>query len=159
MKHHNIPEQDAEVAITTRHEQDYISLTDMVNSFEGRSSLIEEWQGRIRTPCFSRAYGNRSTTQLSIPPNSRELETRPAETASTWSSRMPQVRRQAHHADRDACTVRLVGHWGNARAMTSKNKLLTILSDAEQFSLCGLPDFADSQTRRQGLRGSYQPKG
>jgi hypothetical protein len=72
---------------------------------------------------------------------------------------MPQLRRQAHHADRDACTVRLVGHWGNARAMTSKYKLLTILSDAEQFSLYGLPDFADGQTRRRGLRGSYQPKG
>jgi hypothetical protein len=29
--------------------------------------------------------------------------------------------------------------------MTSKNKLLTILSDAEQFALYGLPDFDDGQ--------------
>ena len=29
--------------------------------------------------------------------------------------------------------------------MTSKNKLLTILSEAEQFALYGLPDFDDGQ--------------
>jgi len=29
--------------------------------------------------------------------------------------------------------------------MTSKNKLLTILSDAEQFALYDLPDFDDGQ--------------
>lgn len=32
-----------EVAITTRNEQDYISLTDMVKNFEGGGALIEQW--------------------------------------------------------------------------------------------------------------------
>jgi hypothetical protein len=52
MKNHNFPEQDAEVAITTRHEQDCISLTNMVNGFEGGSSLIEEWLKNKDTVLF-----------------------------------------------------------------------------------------------------------
>lgn len=35
--------QGVEIAITTRDEEDYISLTDMVSRFEGGSSLIEAW--------------------------------------------------------------------------------------------------------------------
>lgn len=35
--------QGAEVHITTHHEQDYISLTDMVKNFEGGGSLIDAW--------------------------------------------------------------------------------------------------------------------
>ena len=34
---------------------------------------------------------------------------------------------------------------GNVTTMTSKNKLLTVLSDAEQYALYGLPDFDDAQ--------------
>ena len=44
--------QGAEVGITTRHEQDYISLTDMVKSFEGGSALIEQWLKNKDTVLF-----------------------------------------------------------------------------------------------------------
>ena len=44
--------QGAEVAIATRHEQDYISLTDMVKSFEGGSALIEQWLKNKDTVLF-----------------------------------------------------------------------------------------------------------
>ncbi|MGH6626331.1 MAG: KilA-N domain-containing protein [Burkholderiaceae bacterium] len=42
----------AEVAIATRHEQDYISLTDMVKNFEGGSALIEQWLKNKDTVLF-----------------------------------------------------------------------------------------------------------
>lgn len=35
--------QGVEIAVTTRGEEDYISLTDMVSKFDGGSSLIEAW--------------------------------------------------------------------------------------------------------------------
>ena len=41
----------AEVTIT-RHEQDYISLTDMVRNFDGGSALIEQWLKNTDTVLF-----------------------------------------------------------------------------------------------------------
>lgn len=35
--------QGVEIAVTTRDDEDYISLTDMVSSFDGGSSLIDAW--------------------------------------------------------------------------------------------------------------------
>jgi len=52
MKNRSITVQGAEVAIATRHEQDYISLTDMVKSFEGGSALIEQWLKNKDTVLF-----------------------------------------------------------------------------------------------------------
>jgi hypothetical protein len=55
---------------------------------------------------------------------------------------VPQFQRQAHHADRN------VGEWVGVvgrTVMSNKNKLLTVLSDAEQEALYGLPDFDDAQ--------------
>ena len=43
MKNRSITVQGAEVTISTRNEQDYISLTDMVSRFDGGSALIEQW--------------------------------------------------------------------------------------------------------------------
>jgi len=43
MKNRTITVRDTEVSISTRHEQDYISLTDMVGNFDGGSALIEQW--------------------------------------------------------------------------------------------------------------------
>ena len=42
MKNRVINVKGAEVTIATRHEQDYISLTDMVRNFDGGSALIEQ---------------------------------------------------------------------------------------------------------------------
>ena len=42
----------AEVTIATRHEQDYISLTDMVRNFDGGSALIEQWLKNKDTVLF-----------------------------------------------------------------------------------------------------------
>ena len=52
MKNRIITVQGAEVGITTRHEQDYISLTDMVKGFEGGSALIEQWLKNKDTVLF-----------------------------------------------------------------------------------------------------------
>lgn len=52
MKNRIITVQGAEVGITTRYEQDYISLTDMVKSFEGGSALIEQWLKNKDTVLF-----------------------------------------------------------------------------------------------------------
>jgi hypothetical protein len=56
MKNRSITVQGAEVAIATRHEQDYISLTDMVKSFEGGSALIEQWLKNKDTVLFLGAW-------------------------------------------------------------------------------------------------------
>ena len=42
-KTRSIVVQGTTVGIATRHEQDYISLTDMVRRFEGGGALIEQW--------------------------------------------------------------------------------------------------------------------
>jgi hypothetical protein len=43
MKNRVITVKGSEIVIATRHEQDYISLTDMVKSFDGGNALIEQW--------------------------------------------------------------------------------------------------------------------
>jgi KilA-N domain len=52
MKSRVITVKGTEVTIATRHEQDYISLTDMVRSFEGGSALIEQWLKNKDTVLF-----------------------------------------------------------------------------------------------------------
>jgi len=52
MKNRRITVHGAEVTITTRHEQDYISLTDMVKNFDGGSALIEQWLKNKDTVLF-----------------------------------------------------------------------------------------------------------
>jgi len=52
MNNRSITVQGTEVSIATRHEQDYISLTDMVKSFEGGSALIEQWLKNKDTVLF-----------------------------------------------------------------------------------------------------------
>ena len=52
MKNRSITVQGTEVAIATRHEQDYISLTDMVKRFDGGSALIEQWLKNKDTVLF-----------------------------------------------------------------------------------------------------------
>ncbi|MBS1768275.1 MAG: KilA-N domain-containing protein [Acidobacteria bacterium] len=43
MKKRTITVKGTEVAVTSRRDQDYISLTDMVKGFEGGGALIENW--------------------------------------------------------------------------------------------------------------------
>ena len=52
MKSRSITVHGAEVTITTRHEQDYISLSDMVKNFEGGGALIEQWLKNKDTVLF-----------------------------------------------------------------------------------------------------------
>lgn len=52
MKSRIISVQGTEVTIATRHEQDYISLTDMVRNFDGGSALIEQWLKNKDTVLF-----------------------------------------------------------------------------------------------------------
>lgn len=52
MKSRTINVKGAEVTIATRHEQDYISLTDMVRNFDGRGALIEQWLKNKDTVLF-----------------------------------------------------------------------------------------------------------
>lgn len=52
MKSRVINVKGAEVTIATRHEQDYISLTDMVKRFDGGSALIEQWLKNKDTVLF-----------------------------------------------------------------------------------------------------------
>jgi len=52
MKNRSITVQGSDVAIATRNEQDYISLTDMVRNFEGGSALIEQWLKNKDTVLF-----------------------------------------------------------------------------------------------------------
>lgn len=52
MKNRVITVQGAKVSIALRHEQDYISLTDMVKRFDGGSALIEQWLKNKDTVLF-----------------------------------------------------------------------------------------------------------
>ncbi|SFD05704.1 KilA-N domain-containing protein [Collimonas sp. OK412] len=52
MKNRSITVHGTEVTITTRHEQDYIALTDMVKNFDGGSALIEQWLKNKDTVLF-----------------------------------------------------------------------------------------------------------
>jgi hypothetical protein len=51
-KNRTITVQGTQIAIATRHEQDYISLTDMVRNFDGGSALIEQWLKNKDTVLF-----------------------------------------------------------------------------------------------------------
>jgi len=52
MRSRVISVQGTEVTVATRHEQDYISLTDMVRNFDGASALIEQWLKNKDTVLF-----------------------------------------------------------------------------------------------------------
>jgi hypothetical protein len=52
MKSRVISVRGAEISIAVRHEQDYISLTDMVKGFDGGSALIEQWLKNKDTVLF-----------------------------------------------------------------------------------------------------------
>ncbi len=52
MKNRSITVRGADVTISTRHEQDYIALTDMVKGFDGGSALIEQWLKNKDTVLF-----------------------------------------------------------------------------------------------------------
>lgn len=52
MKNRIVSVQGTDVAIVSRHEQDYISLTDMVRHFDGGSALIEQWLKNKDTVLF-----------------------------------------------------------------------------------------------------------
>jgi len=52
MKNRTIHVKGATVTITSRHEQDYIALTDMVRNFDGGSALIEQWLKNKDTVLF-----------------------------------------------------------------------------------------------------------
>ena len=67
--------QDTEVTVITYNDKDYISLTDMVRNMENGPALIEKWLRNKNTVFW--AYGRRCTIRILIPPNSRELKTRP----------------------------------------------------------------------------------
>ena len=56
MKNKSIVVQGTEITIATRHEQDYISLTDMVRNFDGGSALIEQWLKNKNTVLFLRVW-------------------------------------------------------------------------------------------------------
>ena len=70
MKNRIINVKDVAVTISTRHEQDYISLTDMVKHLDGGSALIEQWLKNKDTVLFLGVRG-----QLNNPSfNSLEFE-------------------------------------------------------------------------------------
>jgi len=52
MKNRIIKVQGSDVAIVSREEQDYISLTDIVKNFDGGSALIEQWLKNKDTVLF-----------------------------------------------------------------------------------------------------------
>ena len=75
MKNRIINVKGAEVTIATRHEQDYISLTDMVRNFDGVSALIEQRLKNKDTVLFLGVHKQLNNPD-SIPSNPRELKTR-----------------------------------------------------------------------------------
>ena len=74
--------QGTPLRLTNNHEQDYISLTDMVKNFEGGSALIEQWLKNKDTVLFLGVWEKINTPVL-IPSNSRELKMKQVETVST----------------------------------------------------------------------------
>lgn len=56
IKSRSIIVKGTEVSIASRHEQDYIALTDMVKNFDGGGALIEQWR-KTRIPCCPRGVG------------------------------------------------------------------------------------------------------
>ena len=65
--------QNTEVTVITYNDKDYISLTDMVRNMENGPALIEKWLRNKNTVEFLGIC----TIRILIPPNSRELKTRP----------------------------------------------------------------------------------
>ena len=52
MKNRSINVKGTAVSIVSRHEQDYIALTDMVKNFEGDTALIKQWLRNKDTVLF-----------------------------------------------------------------------------------------------------------
>ena len=52
MKNRIISVKGSDIAIVSRDEQDYISFTDMVRSFDGGGALIEQWLKNKDTVLF-----------------------------------------------------------------------------------------------------------
>lgn len=70
MKNRAIRVQGNDIAIVARHEQDYISLTDMVKHFDGGSALIEQWLKNKDTVLFLGVWEQLNNPQF----NSLEFE-------------------------------------------------------------------------------------
>ena len=51
-KNRSIQVQGADITITRKHDEDYISLTDMVKNFDGGNALIEQWLKNKDTVLF-----------------------------------------------------------------------------------------------------------
>ncbi|MEJ2041956.1 MAG: KilA-N domain-containing protein [Reinekea sp.] len=51
-KNRTIQVQGADITITSKHDEDYISLTDMVKNFDGGNALIEQWLKNKDTVLF-----------------------------------------------------------------------------------------------------------
>lgn len=86
MKQRSITVKNASISIVTRLEQDYISLTDMVRSFEGGSALIEQWLKNKDTVLFMGVW-----EQLNNPgfnsPEFEGIKMKPGATAFTCPPR------------------------------------------------------------------------
>ena len=48
--------QGAAISMQARDQDDFISLTDMVRNFDGRSALIEQWMKNKNTVIFLRVW-------------------------------------------------------------------------------------------------------
>lgn len=70
--------QNTEVTVITYNDKDYISLTDMVRNMENGPALIEKWLRNKNTVEFLGIWEEMyNPASFLIPPNSRELKTRP----------------------------------------------------------------------------------
>jgi hypothetical protein len=67
MKNRIITVKNAPISIVSRHEHDYISLTDMVKSFDGGSSLIEQWLKNKDTVLFLGVWEQLSNPSFNSP--------------------------------------------------------------------------------------------
>lgn len=67
MRNRVIVVKGTEVTVSTRHEQDYISLTDMVKNFEGGSALIEQWLKNKDTVLFLGVWEQLNNPEFNSP--------------------------------------------------------------------------------------------
>ena len=86
MKNKSILVQGTEITIASRHEQDYISLTDMVRNFNGGSALIEQWLKNKDTVLFLVVW-ERLNNPVFNSLNSREIKMKRDLTASSYQSK------------------------------------------------------------------------
>ena len=100
--------QGTTIGILPRPEGDYISLTDMVRNFDGSGALIDSGS-KTKTPFYSSESGSASITQILIPPNSREVEMRSVETASSFRPTNVDVADAATQAGRDSTAMSRAG--------------------------------------------------